>query len=108
MSDHLLQADRCRAIGHTEVLVDFVAVRHLRAGESDQLPADQSSVAAMHGVGKHALNGMAAEHLKEGGSLDGAKLVVLLFGCQIHKSSKRLEAGAVNFAGRFLALISVL
>ena len=39
------------------ILVDFVAIVHKWAGISDELPADQAGIAAMHRVTEHSLNG---------------------------------------------------
>src|SRR5579863_3130407 len=44
----LFQTRRLRPPGLPEVLVDFIAVAHLRTGITDQLPTNQAGVSAMH------------------------------------------------------------
>src|SRR5437868_9679222 len=48
----LLQTTGLRPVRLSEVLVNLVAITHLRPGIADQLPADQSGIAAVHGVAK--------------------------------------------------------
>src|SRR5258708_5035211 len=76
-SRDLFQAGWLRPPGLPEVLVDFVAIAHLGAGIADQLPADQSGVAAVHGVAEHAFDGVSAQQLEEMRPLHRSELRVL-------------------------------
>ena len=89
--------------------IDLFAVIHLRAGKTDELPADQSGVAAVHGVAEHTLDGVRAENLEEVGLLDGHQLLVLLGRREAGKAvAQILNPGAVNFARRIFSLVTVL
>src|SRR5437879_3574659 len=61
----LFQAGWLGPPGLPEVLVDFVAVTHLGAGISGQLPTDQAGVAAVHGIAEHAFDGVRPQELEE-------------------------------------------
>src|SRR5437016_4716075 len=76
----LFQAGWLRPPGLPEVLVDFVAVAHLRAGIAGQLPTDQAGVAAVHGVAEHAFDGVGPQELEETRLLNRAELGVLIGG----------------------------
>src|SRR6185369_1493543 len=54
----------------SEVLIDVVAVAHLRPRITHQLPPDQPRVSAVHWIAKHALDGMCAQQLEEARLLD--------------------------------------
>src|SRR5260221_9932765 len=69
----LFQTRRLRPPGLSEVLVDFIAVAHLRAGIPDQLPTDQPRVTAVHRIAEHAFNGVSAQELEEVRTLDLGK-----------------------------------
>ena len=76
----LFQAGWLRSPGLSEVLVDFVAVVHLGAGITDQLPTDQAGIAAVHGVAEHAFDGVRAQELEEVRLLNRSELGVLISG----------------------------
>ena len=76
----LFKAGWLRPPGLPEVLVDFVAIAHLRAGIANQLPTDQAGVAAVHGVAEHAFDGVSPQKLKETRLLNRLQLAILIGG----------------------------
>src|SRR5579864_1079008 len=86
----LFQAGWLRPPGLPEVLVDFVAIAHPRAGITHQLPTDQAGVAAMHGVAEHAFDSVGAQELEEMRLLNRAEFGVLIGGRQAGEIAKSL------------------
>src|SRR5580700_3986590 len=74
---NLFQTGRLRPPGLPEVLIDLIAVAHLGTGITDQLPTNQTRVAAVHGVAEHAFDRMSAQELEKPRRFDGLQLFVL-------------------------------
>src|SRR5438105_9786508 len=91
----LFQAGWLGPPGLPEVLVDFVAVAHLRARIADQLPADEAGVAAVHGVAEHAFDGLLAQELEEMRLLNRAEPSVLIGRREAGEITQHIEAYAV-------------
>src|SRR5712691_9244212 len=85
--------DRLRAVGDV-VLVDEAGVYSGDAGEADQLPARLVAVAAVHGVGKEAFDGVVQEQIEE--ELRAAIAVGVA------------DRGAVHLGGRERRLVALL
>src|ERR1700724_2675999 len=73
----LFQTGWLRPPGLPEVLVDLIAVAHLRPGMAHQLPTDEADVTAVHRVAEHAFDSVSAQELEEARTLDGLQLLVL-------------------------------
>ena len=57
----LLEALRLRPPLSSEVLIDVGLVAHTRTGITDELPADDPGIAAVHRVREHAFDGVLAQ-----------------------------------------------
>ena len=80
----------------------------LWAGIPDELPANQPDIAAVHRIAEHPFDGVLTEEPEERRTFDLVQPCVLGGGRQFIKSCKQKQSLAVKFAGRLLALITLL
>jgi len=90
------------------VLVDIIEIAHVRARETDELPADQVSIAAVHGVAKYAFDGVGAEEREKRRVLDLVQFCILFGRCQKVKTAQSFQSCPVELARGFLSLPTLL
>ena len=70
------------------------------------MPSDHAYVAAVHGIAKHAFNGVLAKEKEEESGFDFAQSLVLRSGSEEMKALEALQTVAVNLPWRSAALIA--
>ncbi len=73
------------------MLIDLIAIAHLRPGIADQLPTDQARVAAVHGVAEHTFDRVSAQELEKPRTFDGLQLLVLFVRWQAGEVAEVLD-----------------
>ncbi len=90
------------------ILLDFVEVAHPRAGKANELPTNHAGISAVHGIAKHAFDGVLAKERKEKRGFDFAQGFVLLRGREKMKALEALQTFAIDLPGRGAALVPEL
>src|SRR6266480_2400070 len=109
MPDDLRKALRFPVEGQTVIFINLIAIVHEWSWIPDELPSDQAGVAAVHRIAEHTFDRVLADDTEERCRLNPAQLLIL-FGCgKVREvAAERFDTLFVNFARRFLGLISVL